>query len=182
MPKEFTPEISEDFYKRLASRIQERGVSREGQAIGEALERGRSDDPYLAASVGSARAQTSGELADLEAKLAYDVAGLGRQERLIGEEREFGSAEAEKERAFREQMMRLQAQLGGEEYGRREALQNRRGYQSALWNLGAGLAGSYLGGPGGGALAGLFSGGGGLTGGGEASPGRRRARLGRELP
>ena len=127
--QEYTPEITEDFYKNLAGRIQKRGEQDVGLARSESLARGLQGDPYEASAVGEARRGTSEELSDLESNLAWNVAGLGREERLLGEGRQYESAEAEKERGFKERMAKLyndwendQANTG-----------YRRSYQSALW-------------------------------------------------
>jgi len=152
-PKEFTPEISEDYYNRLAGRIQKRGEQSVGLARGEALAAGREGDPYEGVLTGAARSSTSRELADLDANLAYQLAGLGREERLIGEGRGWQSAESQKEferdTAFRERMARLNETWQDEA----ESTANRRQMQQALWSLpatligaGAGFAGSYYGG------------------------------------
>lgn len=145
MPIEFTPEITENFYNRLAKRISDRGSQRQGLARGQALERGLTGDPWEASAVGVAGNQTSQELADLDAKLSYDVAGLGREERLGQErrgyqveDRDFAAAEDEKRRAFEERLMNRQGDM--------ENTRNRRNLQSSLWQLPGQIGGMVLGG------------------------------------
>ena len=116
--QEFTPEITEEFRRKLARPIEERTAQGIGLARGEALERGLTGDPFEASAVGAARQGGAQSLANLEADLAYGQAGLQREERLLGEgrryqtgEREasqlFGTGEGEKNRAFQERMARL---------------------------------------------------------------------------
>ena len=144
---EFTPEINEDFYNRLSRRISERGAQDVGRARGEALSRGLTGDPFEASAVGSARSATSNELADLDANLSYNVAGLQRQERLGKEQRgyqvedrDLGFAESVKNRDFQERM----ARLGYDQQRDMEALQNRRAYQGAIANAGVGIGKSLI--------------------------------------
>ena len=111
MPQEFTPEITQNFFNRLAGSIRERGAKRRGLARSEALARGLTGDPFEASSVAAERGRTDVELANLEADLGFRVAGLQREERIGTESREdiqsFQAAEAEKDRAFRERLSRL---------------------------------------------------------------------------
>lgn len=141
-PKEFTNEINEDFYQNLSKRIQGRGNVAVGQARGEALSRGLEGDPFEAQVVGAARSGTANELSDLDANIAYNVAGLGREERLIGEGRKYESEEAQKNRNAQFELARL-----GREFGADQAnTANRRSMQAALWQIPAGLGGAALGG------------------------------------
>ena len=145
MPKEFTPEITEDFYNRLASGIEKRGAQNVGLARSEALSRGLTGDPYEAAAVGSARQGTSQQLGDLGADLAYKVAGFGREERLGRERMDFESKESAK--AF-ERQLGLQDLMATRQHGwdaDAANTANRRGYQSALWQLPVGAVGAGLG-------------------------------------
>lgn len=153
MPQEFTPEINEDLYNSLSAKIKSRGVTRAGQARSEALSRGLGGDPYEASAVGLANQGTDSELNSLDSNLAYKVAGLNREERLGEktrgwnvEDREdnqtFDAEQGEIDRAFREKMGRL----GYDQRRDMEALQNRRGYQGALWNAGASIVGKVAGG------------------------------------
>lgn len=138
---EFTPEITDDFYNKLAKGIENRGAMRQGQARSEALSRGLTGDPFEASATGAARAETDSELTGLGTDLAYNLAGMHRDERLTKEGRDYQSAESEKDRQFREKL----ARLGYDQSRDMEALQNRRGYQGALWNAGAQLGGKLLG-------------------------------------
>lgn len=141
---EFTPEINQDFYDRMASRISKRGETQAGQARSEALSRGLGGDPYEASAVGLARQGTQQELGDFDADLGYRMAGLQREERLTGEDRAYQDKRSEQDFLNRKELAQFGSQLEDQSYGRREALQNRRGYQGALWNLGAGLAAKGL--------------------------------------
>lgn len=143
---EFTPEITEDLYNKLSRGIQKRGDLAVGQARGEALARGRAGDAFETSAVGGARAATRQSLADLDAGINFDIAGLSRQERLIGEGRDYASGEAAKERDFREMM----AKRGYDWQRDMLNTQNRQSMQAALWQIplqGAFKAGgAYLGG------------------------------------
>ena len=154
MPKEFTPEVTEDFYTRLAGRIQKRGEADEGRAMSEALARGRADDLYLQSAVGGVRGRTREQLADLDADLAYKVAGMNREERLGQQEQKFTAEQAQLDREAQERAARYGYQVQRE----MERLRNRRGYQSALWGLGGAALGYAAGGGAGGALVGSMAG------------------------
>lgn len=104
MAFEYTPEINAEYLATLRRPIEERGIQAVGRARGEALRRGLTGDPFEALRVGSAEAGTQRALADTEAGLAYNTAGLRREERLTGEQRAYESAEAEKARQFQEKM------------------------------------------------------------------------------
>lgn len=134
-PTEFTPEVNQDFYNTLSRRISERGAVQSGQARSEALSRGLGGDPYEAAAVGSARQGTANELNSLDSSLAYNVAGLNRDERITNFNREdtqaFQAGESEKDRAFRERMATLQNGWAGDAAN----TENRRGMQAALWQI-----------------------------------------------
>lgn len=111
MLKEFTPEVNEDYFNTLSKRISARGAANEGRGRSEALSRNLGGDPYEGSVVGMAREGTNSELNDLDAGLAFQVAGLNRGERLGNEQREdtqaFQSGESEKDRQFRERMLHL---------------------------------------------------------------------------
>jgi len=149
--QEFTPEVTEDFYKRLAGRIEQRGARQVGQASEESLARGREGDPYEAVLKGAARSSTGRELSDLDADLAYRVAGLNREERLGKEGMAWQSEESEK--GFnRQQQLSLQlARMRQDWEGDQASTANRREQQSAMWQLplqvGGTVAGAYFGGP-----------------------------------
>lgn len=131
-PLEFTPEITEDYYKKMARPIEERGASNVGLARSEALSRGLTGDPFESTGVGAARAGTSKELSDLYSGINFDVAGLARGERLTKEGQTFQAGESEKNRAFEERMARLG-------YGNQRdmlAQQNRYAQQQLPWQIG----------------------------------------------
>jgi len=153
-PQEFTPELSEELLAGLRRGVEKRGARQVGLARGEALERGLTGDPFEAAAVGGARAETGRELSDLASQFAYRRAGLQREERMIGEQRgyqtgerearqEFVSAEAEKDRALRERIAQMQ---GGDDE-----------FLTSLIGMGGQIGGAMLGGPIGGALGGGLS-------------------------
>ena len=145
---EYTPEVTEDFYNRLAQRIQKRGGQDVGLARSEALSRGLQGDPYEGSAVGAARRGAGEQLGDLESSLAYNVAGLQREERLGKEGQAYESAESEKSRAFQERMAKMYQAYEADQAN----TQYRRSYQSALWQAPLNLLtlgmGSYLGGRG----------------------------------
>lgn len=136
---EYTPEINEDFYNRLSRRTSERGAQAVGQARSEALARGLEGDPFEASAVGSARAGTSNELADLDANLNYNVAGLRREERLGQqqrgyqvEDRDFRAAQDERQRNFTERLARLGYAAADQLQSDKEGKEYRRGYQNFI--------------------------------------------------
>lgn len=152
---EFSPEINEDFYNRLASRIKERGAATAGQARSEAMSRGLTGDPYEASAVGAANAATSGELSDLDAKLAYEQAGFNRQERLIGEEREYQDKNSAQNFLNQRELAQMTGKMQYDAQGAQNAADYRKSYQSALWQLPALALGTF---------AGTVKGGGGRSG------------------
>lgn len=105
---EYTPEITTNYLANLQKPIEERGIQNVGRARGEALRRGLTGDPFESLRVGTAINNTSNELTNANNNLAYNVAGLQREERMIGEKNAFESAEAEKQRKFQEQMAVMQ--------------------------------------------------------------------------
>ena len=145
-PLEFSPEISEDYYNRLAGRIQKRGEQSVGLARGEALAAGREGDPYEGVLTGAARSSTSRELADLDANLAYQMAGLGREERLTGEGRVWQAGQSkeefERQSAFQERMARQRNAWEGEA----ASTASRRQMQQALWQMPFQIGGQVAGG------------------------------------
>lgn len=138
---EFTPEITEDLYQRMARRRQQITDADVGRARSEALSRGLSGDPFEASAVGAARAQGAEALGDMDADLNYRVAGLQRDERLGRETREdtqeFQAAESEKGRALQERLQRL-----GFEF---QADQARKQRKDAMWQAGIGAVGGIAG-------------------------------------
>ena len=108
MAFEYTPEINADYLTQLRQPILDRGTQQVGQARGEALRRGLTGDPFESLRVGAAQNSMNQGLAGAEAGLAYNTAGLRREERLIGEKNTYESAEAEKQRKFQAQMAETQ--------------------------------------------------------------------------
>ncbi len=136
-PKEFTPEITEAFFNRLAGNIRKRGERNRGLARSEALSRGLERDPFERSAVSVQREKTKRAVGDLEADIGFRVAGLQREERIGTERREdvqsFQSGEADKDRAFREKLARL-----GFDFERDASkTRSRRDLQSGLLTAGA---------------------------------------------
>ena len=137
LPKEYTPELNEALYNRMAQRIETRGGADVGRARSEALSRGLQGDPFETSQVNSAREGTRQELNEFDLNLTDRLAGLGREERLIGEDRAYRSTETQKDRDWRERMedLRYQRRRGDEEEDyNREA-------KGAAWKSGAQLLG-----------------------------------------
>ena len=156
-PKEYTPEMTEDFYKSLARPIEEGTARNVGAARSEALSRGMEGDPFESLGVASARSRGTEALGDLWSDISMRGAGMAREERMGTESREdmqafqaeqaklgrdWTSAENVEGRKFKERMSNLEY----DQYRSREALENRRGYQTELWNAGAGLLKGAVGG------------------------------------
>lgn len=146
--QEFTPEINQDFYNKLARPIAQQGAERQGQARGEALARGLSGDPFEASAVGAARTGTDNALADLSAGIAYQGAGMQREERLRGqsrdwqvEDRNFGAAEQAKNRDLQERL----ARLGYDFQSDQASTANRRSWQQLPFQLAGAAGAGYLG-------------------------------------
>lgn len=105
---EYTPEINADYLKSIQRPVIQQGNVAVGQARGEALRRGLEGDPFEALRVGGAVNNTNNRLTDMNADLAYKTAGLQRDERMglenFNRTTAFQSAEAEKDRQFKERM------------------------------------------------------------------------------
>lgn len=115
---EYTPEITEDYLQSVLRPNKEATDQAVGRARGEALRRGLEGDPYEALRVGAAERTGALGAQDTRANLAFNVAGLRRDERM-GEEKftresEWTSGESEKGRAFDERMQIMQNQYGRE--------------------------------------------------------------------
>ncbi len=144
-PQEYTPEMTEEFYKSLARPIEERTNANVGRVRGEALARGLEGDPWESLGVASTRDRGTNALSDLWSNISMQGAGMARQERLAGEERESSQG-------FQSKMQQQGYGLGGiydtnrAELARRAANQqydiwrdkmaytNRQDYQTAIWN------------------------------------------------
>lgn len=144
---EFSPELDDKWLTRMMARYEQRGAADIGRARGEAIARGAGGDALEGSLVGSARTGLEDRLADLSANTAFQRAGLQREERLIGEGREFDregwrfqAEERNKDRSFQERM----AHLGYQFESDAEAKANRRGYQSLPGKLAAYTAASWL--------------------------------------
>ena len=144
MPKEYTDEMNQNFYESLARPIEERTNVNVGKARSEALARGMEGDPFESLGVASARNSGANQLGDLWSGIAMQGADKARQERMVGEGQAFSSGEAQKtrdwtsaendeSRAFSEKM----SNLAYDQWRGKEALANRRDYQSEIWNTGA---------------------------------------------
>lgn len=160
MPQEYTPEMTEDFYNKLARPLEERTAANVGKARSEALSRGLEGDPFEASAVGAARTAGTNALSDLWANIGMQGAGMAREERMTGEGRdwqggqaqlgrEFQSTENEKLRAFQQQMAELDRANQ-----RRIAEENSSGWGDVLGTA----AGMFTGGLGAGAAKAITKG------------------------
>ncbi len=162
LPFEYTAEINEAFYQKLARPIKAAGATDLGQMRGSAVERGITGDMWEGAAEAGIRNNTANKLSDLNADMGFNIAGLQRDERLTKENRAFttsertasqdwNSGEAAKGRTFQEYM----AQLG---YGNDEKNRSQQEESGLIGALG-GIVGNAVGGPIGGYFASrLFSG------------------------
>lgn len=138
--REYTPELSADFLAGQMGQISDLYRAEEGRATSEAGARGLLGQQQGDAMVGATRTARTRGLSDAIVNFNMGVAGLNREERLGDkargwnvEDRNFGAAEAEKDRAFQEKL----AQLGykyGDASARRDMVY---GQQGAV--MGAGL-------------------------------------------
>lgn len=144
MAFEYTPEINVDYLTQLRQPILDRGTQQVGQARGEALRRGLTGDPFESLRVGAAQNSMNQGLAGAEAGLAYNTAGLRREERLIGEKNVYTSAEAEKQRKFQEQMAQTQGNyqwmLAKMQQDSARGTANASGWGTALGGVATGAA------------------------------------------
>lgn len=137
-PLEFTPEITQDFYNSMARPIIQRGKANVAAARSNAVDRGLTGTPFESSAVQGAQGQADTDLSDFYAKTNYDVAGLKRGERLTQEGQQFQAGESAKNRSFEQSM-------AAQNYDRQrdmEALQNRRAYQAAPWQIASSAAGT----------------------------------------
>lgn len=152
MPFEYTPEITEDFIRRQSRGIQRDTAADVGTARREAIAGGYAADPAGTSAVGLARARGREREANFRSDVGFQVAGLQRADRLIGEQQAYGtserlgsqswqSGESAKDREQRERLM----VLGYKQDRDMEALGNRRDYQSGLWQVPVYLGAQYLG-------------------------------------
>lgn len=147
-PTEFTPEVNEDFYNKLARGIQTQGDQQVGQARGEALSRNLTGDPFEASATAMTRANTGNQLSDLKASTQYNVAGMARDERMMNtqrgwtkEDQSFSAGEADKNRAMQERLARL-----GYSFQQDQSNTNfNRGMQMLPYQFAAGAGGTALG-------------------------------------
>lgn len=156
-PKEYTPELTQDFFNSLARPIEEQTRSNVGKARGEALRRGLEGDPFESLGVAKARTEGSNQLADLWSGISMQGAGMAREERVGRENREdtqaygaeqsqlgrdWQSGENAANRSFSERM----AQINYDNDVGLMKRKNRYDYQSELWNTGAGFLKGMIGG------------------------------------
>lgn len=140
-PQEFTPEIDQAFRNRLAYGIQQQGAADQGQARSDALARGLTGDPFEASAVGAARNNTSNQLNSLDSGLAYENAGLQRDERLRTQARGWQVQDQSNASALQTRL----AQMG---YANQNQMQQnifKHENSQAPWSLAAGIAGSAAG-------------------------------------
>lgn len=144
---EFTPELDDALLRRLTGQAERRGAGARGAASREALNRGISGDPWEGSARGIADQGTRDLIADLEADFGYRRAGLQREERLLGEGRQFQRGEREASQMFASQEAEkdrlLRRYLGDRGY---EADREARGdaFTNSLIGAGGRVAGGYL--------------------------------------
>jgi len=118
MPIEYTDELNNAFYEKLARPIEQRTATNVGRKRGEALARGLEGDPWESSAVGAAETAGTNALSDLWSNIGMQGAGMAREERLGGVQRDwqagqadigrqFQSAENEKLRGFQATMAEL---------------------------------------------------------------------------
>jgi len=130
-PLEFTPELTQDFYNKLARPIQQQGAADVGTARSESLARGLTGDPFEAQMTGAARANTANQLSDTWANMNYAQAGLQEQERMTGQQNTW---QAEQSALNRQTELQMAAQ-GYANTRDLLATQNRYAQQQAPWNI-----------------------------------------------
>ena len=147
-PAGFTPESLRDYYAAMLVPIEEEQAMNEGQARTSAYARGLEGTPTETGGV--AAAQYYGGLARTQARgnLGYQMAGLAHEDAGREDIQSFQAGENVLDRAEREKDRAQQAKMASMGYGFQrdfEALQNRRGYQTGLWNLAAKFVGNLAG-------------------------------------
>lgn len=151
--REFTPEINQSLYERMARPVREQGARDVASARSTSLARGLTGDPFEASLTGLAKQGTANKLSDINADIQWTGAGMARDERLTGEQRAYGTSEREAgqqfqgaqneaNRAFQERLARLGYQNQREQADRES--------EGGLLQLGGTVLGTYLGGPAGG--------------------------------
>lgn len=105
---EYTPEITAQFRESLRRPEMEREAQNIGKVRGEALRRGMEGDPFESLGVAAERKATGERLSDIDANMAYNVAGMQREERMGAEQ--FGRQKelTQMQNAQREREMSLQ--------------------------------------------------------------------------
>jgi len=150
---EYTPEISEAYLKARQRPVERAGTAAVGKARGESLRRGLEGDPFEALRVGAAERGTREQLGDIESGLAYQGAGLRREERMgyekFGRESEFEAGESAKTRAFQQQMAELQfsydKQLAQMQYDLQQKASKRAFWPGLATGIVSGAAGMATG-------------------------------------
>lgn len=142
---EYTPEINANYLSILQRPIRQQGQMDVGAARGEALRRGLTGDPFESLRVGAAKNTMNTNLTDTSNNLAYQGAGLQRQERMgveqFGRESQYQSTEAQKSRDFQQQMAQIQ-----QEYQKQLLkYQQKLSHQDTWSNFGGDLLGFGLG-------------------------------------
>jgi len=149
MPFEYTPEINADYLKALQRPIIQQGAVNVGKARGEALRRGLEGDPYEALRVGGAVNNTANSLADTNANLAFQTAGVAQQERYgkeqLASQQNFSAAENEKTRAFTERMKIMEQNYQAAMARASERAQRRSFWPNLIGGVAATGAGIYAG-------------------------------------
>jgi hypothetical protein len=138
--------MTEDFYKSLARPINEQTDANVGKVRGEALARGLEGDPFESLGVASARNSGTNALSDLWSNISMQGAGMAREERMIGEGRDWQSTESQKGRDWQSgenvANRNFQEKMTQTNYDNSVGMlnrNNRNAYQSELWNTGTSL-------------------------------------------
>jgi hypothetical protein len=145
----YTPEINAEYLKSMQRPVVQQGNVDVGRARGEALRRGLEGDPFEALRVSGAVNNTSNRLTDMNANLAYNVAGLQREERMGTENfnrtTSFQAGEAEKDRQFKERMAVQERAYQDAIRRAQQRAQRRSFWPNLISNVAATGAGAYLG-------------------------------------
>ena len=137
-PKEYTPEMTQDYLRGRIGDIERYGRQDEGRAVAEMASRGLLGQAQYGSAVGQARAGTAREKSRTIGDFNYRLAGMKREERLLEEGREYQSSEMEKSREFQEKLAVMGYSF---RRGEREAAQGFERVQSQQGAVTGGLFG-----------------------------------------
>lgn len=111
MPAEYTPEINQDYLANLLKGVDTEAAAQRGRARSEALARGLEGDVFEASAVGAVDSAALNEKSALKSDLAFKMAGLNRDERLMGQQRDWQVEDRNFAATQREADRRLQEKL-----------------------------------------------------------------------